>query len=128
MENPKYLPDCELSQRLRLAFRQRYEKRKRWQNISGWLSLFSGSLLLLPALLRLVSQPEILSLRWSGVLNSLNWLLNGQAQWQTIQSLAALAAEVVATIAITTWIGLVMLAIGSSISLTAWLPTSMREA
>jgi hypothetical protein len=122
-----HLP-CELKQRLRANFRKRYERHKRLQQIGGLASCVSGVILLIPTVQTLWVSPETLNLRWSAIRNSLEWLFNGQAQWQSVQHLPGLTGELLATFALTTWVGLGMLAAGSGISLNAWLPGTMRKA
>ena len=117
-----------LAERLQDNFEKRYRYQQRVLVVLATVTGLTGIFLIVPGLNQLYQLILKLQLSWESISASLNWIMAGNAQFDSLWYLGNMQGNWVSSLAMTTWLGLFLLGCGSALALNAWLPTFMREA
>lgn len=123
----KHTPPPFLQERLRKQFSQRHQRKKRQLFIIAQIFNFMGIILLLPILQKIIIFMQTAQYKQSSITLLFQFLFNFKTQTQFFLRFGQSHDLISSTITITTIIGLVILAAGSSINLANWLPNQLRD-
>lgn len=125
---PKADQPTGLTHRLQLNFTKHYQKKQRLMITLTTIPSIIGILLIIPGFHQLYQLLTQLQNGWQEIRTSLNWLFSGNLQFDSLWYLGNFRWEWATSLQITTWIGLILLAMGAGIGLNNLLTTFLREA
>ncbi len=125
---PKADQPTGLSDRLQQNFTKRYQKKQRLMMTMTTIPSILGILLIIPGFHQLYQLISQLENNWQEIKASLSWFFSGNLQFDSLWYLSNFRWDMATSLEITTWIGLILLAIGAAVGLNSWLTNTLREA
>ncbi|OJX38122.1 MAG: hypothetical protein BGO78_08830 [Chloroflexi bacterium 44-23] len=116
-----------LTEKLQSNFKKRYQARQRVVAVLAMSSFFGGLFLIVPGLNQLYQIVIRLQSGWETISASLNWIVAGNVQFDSLWYLGNLHGNWLSSLAMPTWLGLFLLGCGAALALKSWLPTILRE-